>query len=93
MGIFFQGYTLGGILAVILLMAVLLLINEVTRKSKTLSIIAYCVLPVLLAVLIFSNVLSSPTGKTWFPWVKVVSALLGVYGFMLIRFTKLGKSK
>lgn len=93
MGIFFQGYTLGGILAVIFLMAVLLLINEVTRKSKTVSIIAYCVLPVLLAVLIFSNVLSSPTGKTWFPWVKVVSALLGVYGFMLIRFTKLGKSK
>lgn len=93
MGIFFENYTLGGILAIVLLMAVLLLINEVTRKSKTLSILAYGVLPILLAVLIFGDILGSPTGKTWFPWVKVVSALLGVYGFMLIRFTKLEKSK
>lgn len=93
MGIFFENYTLASILAVILLMAVLLFINEVTRKYKILSIIFYCVLPVALGILIFTDVLGSPTGKTWFGWVKVVSALLGVYGFMLIRFTKLGKSK
>lgn len=93
MGFFFQDYTIGGIVAVALLMAVLLFINEITRKSKTLSILAYGVLPVVLGALIFANVLSSPTGKTWFGWVKVVSALLGVYGFMLIRFTKLGKTK
>lgn len=93
MGIFFENYTLTGILAVILLMAVLLFINEVTRKYKILSIIFYCVLPVALGILIFTDVLGSPTGRTWFGWVKVVSALLGVYGFMLIRFTKLGKSK
>lgn len=93
MGLFYQGITLGSMAAFILFVAVFLGINEVTRKSKKLSILAYCVLPILLGILIFTGVLGSPTGKTWFGWVKVVSALIGIYGFMLIRFTKLGKSK
>ncbi len=93
MGLFYENYSLGSIIALILFVAVWIVINEVTRKSKMLSILAYCILPVVLAILVFTNVLSSPTGKTWFAWVKVVSALTGVLGFMLIRFTKLGKSK
>ena len=36
------------------------------------------------------GILGSPTGKTWFGWVKVISALAGVWGFMAIRYTKLG---
>ena len=40
-----------------------------------------------------TNVLGSASGKTWFGWVKVISALIGVCGFMLIRFTDLGKTK
>lgn len=93
MGLFFENYTIGSIITLIAFIGVCLLINEVTRRSKVLSILAYGVLPVLLATLIFTDVLGSPTGKTWFGWVKVVSALLGIYGFMLIRFTKLGKTK
>jgi hypothetical protein len=53
----------------------------------------FVLLPVLLAMGIFFGPLGSPTGKTWFGWVKVVSALIGVYGFLLIRFTKLGTKK
>lgn len=93
MGLFYQNLTWGSILTVMVFIGIFLAINEVTRKSKVLSIVAYCVLPVVLALLIFTGVLGSPTGKTWFGWVKVVSALAGVYGFMLIRFTKLGKTK
>lgn len=93
MGFFYESFTLGSIFALIVFIAVWVGINEVTRKSKVLSIAAYCVLPVVLAVLVFANILGSPTGKTWFGWVKVVSALVGVYGFMLIRFTKLGATK
>lgn len=93
MGFFYESFTLGSILGLIVFIAVWVGINEVTRKSKVLSIVAYCVLPLVLAVLIFTNILGSPTGKTWFAWVKVVSALAGVCGFMLIRFTKIGKTK
>jgi len=48
---------------------------------------------VVLAILVYMGILGSPTGRTWFGWVKVVSALIGVYGFMLIRYTGLGNKK
>ncbi|MGL6107756.1 DUF5692 family protein [Romboutsia sp.] len=93
MGLFYEGYTISGIFTLILFMGVLIAINEVTRRSKILSIVVYCGLPLFLGILIFTNILGSPTGKTWFGWIKVVSALIGVCGFMMIRFTKLGKTK
>ena len=93
MGLLFEGITVGSFLIFILFLVALLVLNETTRRSKVLSILVYCVLPIVLAVLVFTDVLGSPTGRTWFGWVKVVSALIGVYGFMLIRFTKLGERK
>lgn len=71
----------------------LLFVNEITRRSKKISILVFCVLPVILGIGVVMGILGSPTGKTWFGWVKVVSALIGVYGFMLIRFTKLGEQR
>lgn len=93
MGLFYDNFTLGGIIALLVFIAAWVALNEITRKSKKLSIAAYCVLPIVLGVLVFMGVLGSPTGKTWFAWVKVISALAGVLGFMLIRFTDLGKTK
>lgn len=93
MGILFQGYTIQSIIAVVALMGFLILLNEVSRRSKFFSIAIYMVLPVVLAVGVLVGLVGSPTGKTWFGWVKVVSALAGVYGFMAIRFTSLGKRK
>ncbi len=93
MGLLFEGLTAGSFVAFILFVAVLLGVNEATRRSKFISIVVYCALPIVLAALVFLGVLGSPTGKTWFGWVKVVSALIGVYGFMLIRFTKLGQRR
>ncbi len=93
MGLLFNGITVLSFLVFILFVAVLLLINEVSRRSKLMSIVVYCMMPVILAGFVVAGVLGSPTGKTWFGWVKVVSALIGVYGFMLIRFTKLGDKK
>ncbi|NLB20705.1 MAG: hypothetical protein GX829_07800 [Clostridium sp.] len=93
MGFLYEGMNLGNIIALILFIGVLLLINEMTRKSKTLSIIVYCILPFVLAGLVVFGPLGSPTGNTWFGWVKVVSALTGVIGFMAIRYTKLGDKK
>ncbi len=93
MGIFYDNMTLSSTLTLIVFIAGWIFINEITRKSKSLSVVFYVVLPIVLAGLILSDVLYSPTGKTWFGWVKVISALIGVYGFMLIRFTKLGQTK
>ena len=93
MGILFNSVTVSSFIALILFIAVLVGLNEITRRSKALSIVGYCVLPIVLGALVYAGVLGSPTGKTWFGWVKVVSALAGVYGFMLIRFTKLGEKR
>ncbi|KAB3525907.1 DUF5692 family protein [Alkaliphilus serpentinus] len=93
MGWLFEGVTIENFIVFILFVAVLLALNEATRRSKALSIAVYCGLPVVLGVLVYLGVLGSPTGNTWFGWVKVVSALTGVYGFMLIRFTKLGERR
>lgn len=93
MGYFYEGISLGSFGAFVLFVVALLAINEATRKSIKISIFTFCILPVVLAFGVFMGPLGSPTGNTWFGWVKVVSALAGVYGFMLIRFTSLGKKR
>ena len=93
MGFFFEGYTpiaLGGL---ILLVAALVALNELTRRSNILAIVMYCAVPVALVVLIAAGVVGSPSSKTWFGVIKTYSALVGVVGFMLIRYTKLGGGK
>lgn len=93
MGFLYEGLTIESFLALVAFIAVFLFLNEISRRSKTVSLLMFVLLPVVLALGIFFGPLGSPTGKTWFGWVKVVSALIGVYGFLLIRFTKLGTKK
>lgn len=93
MGFFYEGLNLLSFTGWIVLTASLLLLNEASRRIKWLSIFLYGLLPILLALGVFKGVLGSPSGKSWFGWVKVISALAGVWGFMLIRFTSLGQKK
>ena len=93
MGFFFEGYTVATVLGFLALTAALVVLNELTRRSKIFSILMYCVLPVVLVVLIAMDVVGSPSSKTWFGVIKTYSALAGVIGFMLIRYTKLGNKK
>ena len=93
MGFFFEGYTVATVLGFLALSAALVVLNELTRRSKIFSILIYCVLPVVLVVLIAMDVVGSPSSKTWFGVIKTYSALAGVIGFMLIRYTKLGNKK
>ena len=93
MGFFYEGLNVQSFLALVVFIAAFLFLNEISRRSIKVSMLMYVLLPVLLAIGIFFGPLGSPTGKTWFGWVKVVSALIGVYGFLLIRFTKLGTKK
>ena len=93
MGFFFEGYTVATVLGFLALTAALVVLNELTRRSKIFSILIDCVLPVVLVVLIAMDVVGSPSSKTWFGVIKTYSALAGVIGFMLIRYTKLGNKK
>jgi hypothetical protein len=93
MGILYQMFTFEQIIGFVLLLSVIVLLNEITRRSLKASIAVYCILPVLLALGVYFGFLGSPSGKAWFGWVKVISALAGVYGFLFIRFTKLGNRK
>ena len=91
---FFENYTLINILGVILVIAGLLLINEVTRRYKALSIIFYIAIPVFFTIFIWTRGEGSEnTEGNWFAWVKTYSALAGVLGFMAIRYFKKLQSK
>lgn len=93
MGLFYQPFTVQQFIGFIVLLIAIISMNEMTRRSLKVSIFVFCILPVLLALGVYFGLLGSPSGKTWFGWVKVISALAGVYGFLLIRFTSLGKRK
>ncbi len=93
MGLLFQGINATSGLAVVGLMGALIALNEIARRNKWVGILVFTLLPLLLALGVTLGLLGSPTGKTWFGWVKVVSALAGVYGFMAIRYTKLGSTR
>ena len=93
MGFLFEGFTLITLLIFIAVVASLVLLNELTRRSRLASIALYGILPIVIVVLYLLKVVKTPSGESWFGIVKTYSALVGVWGFMLIRFTKLGKTK
>lgn len=74
---------------IMFLVVVLLFLNEVTRRSKWLSLAVYVALPIVLTLFVWPQ--TSGAGSTsgyWFAWVKTYSALAGVIGFMAIRHLK-----
>jgi hypothetical protein len=69
--------------------AVLVLVNEMARRSKWFSLILFLVLPIVLTVAVWpKTVEENPEVGTWFNFVKVYSALLSVLGFLAMRFIK-----
>lgn len=86
--LFFQNYTWINILAFIGIFVGLIVINEITRRSKILSVITYIVIPVIFTIFIWGKTESENTSGNWFAWVKTYSALAGVIGFMAIRYFK-----
>lgn len=68
-------------------LAALIVLNEVTRRWKWAGIAFFVALPAVLTVFVWPTTAGegSSTG-TWFHWVKVYSALAGCLGFMLLRY-------
>ena len=84
---FFTNYTWQNILIGLAVLAGLILVNDVTRRSKWLSIIVYIIMPVVLTFTVWPRTAVRGNGD-WFPVVKTYSALAGVIGFMAIRYIK-----
>lgn len=91
---FFTGYTLNTILGALIIFSGLVIINELTRKNKLLSIGLYIVFPIIMTIFVWPKLAGGNVGGTWFAWVKTYSALAGVLIFMAIRYSeKLAKKK
>ncbi|MGR3742256.1 DUF5692 family protein [Companilactobacillus sp. DQM5] len=79
----------------IIVVAILMILNEIARFSKIASVGLFIILPILLTIFVWPNTAGpgSSTG-TWFHWMKVYSTLAGCLGFMALRyFPKLAKNK
>ena len=82
---FFTNYTLANVGIALAVLVALVLVNELTRRSKMLSIIVYIAVPIILGIFVWPNTAVRGDGD-WFPIVKTISALIGVIAFMAIRY-------
>ncbi|NCC86858.1 MAG: hypothetical protein EOM05_03180 [Clostridia bacterium] len=86
---FFDSLTMTTLLGGLMVLAGLLFVNEITRRSKWLSVAFYIALPIILTIFVWPKTAGAGTdGGYWFAWVKTYSALAGVIGFMILRFVK-----
>ena len=89
---FFTNYTWQNVLIGLAVLVGLILVNDITRRSKWLSIAVYIVLPLVLTFTVWPKTAVRGNGD-WFPVVKTYSALVGVVGFMAIRYIKGASAK
>lgn len=74
---------------IVFMIVALLALNEITRRSKWLSLVIYVALPLALTIFVWPQTAGAgTTSGYWFAWVKTYSALAGVIGFMAIRHIK-----
>ncbi len=67
----------------------LMLVNELARASKWISLGLFLVLPIILTFAVWPKTAGEGSSVgTWFHWAKVYSALAGCLGFMALRFIK-----
>lgn len=67
----------------------LMLLNELARTSKWLSLALFLVLPLILTFTVWPRTAGPESSVgTWFHWAKVYSALAGCLGFLAIRYIK-----
>lgn len=70
-----------------IVLAALILLNEVTRRWKWAGIAFFVVLPIVLTIFVWPNTaVEGSSAGTWFHWAKTYSALAGALGFMAIRY-------
>ncbi|HZL11043.1 MAG TPA: DUF5692 family protein [Prolixibacteraceae bacterium] len=71
----------------------LMLVNDITRRSKWLSILVYIALPIILTFTLWQHTAANGSSSDdWFHWLKTYSSLAGVVGFMYLRYNKKAQS-
>ena len=70
----------------LVVLAALIIGNEVGRRWKWGGITLFIIVPIILTIFVFPVTTAGSSTGTWFHWVKVYSALAGVLGFMAIRY-------
>lgn len=78
------------ILAGLAVLAGLIVLNEISRRSMWAGIISFIILPIVLTFTVWQDTTSAEgsTVGTWFHWAKVYSCLAGCVGFMALRYIK-----
>lgn len=92
---FYQSIPWYSVLMWIGILASLLLLNEATRLNKYTGPFFFFVLPLILAIAVWPKTSGAGSGSqtsNWFAWTKVVSALIGCWIGLFLRFTKRSKS-
>ncbi|GFR34215.1 DUF5692 family protein [Thermobrachium celere] len=85
----FEQLSLAQIVMWFVVLAALILINEIARRNKYVSIFLFIVLPAILTFTVWPKTAGEGSSVgTWFHWAKVYSALAGCIGFMAIRYIK-----
>ncbi|MCB2290809.1 DUF5692 family protein [Clostridium sp. CS001] len=92
----FESIPLYSWLVWIVILAGLMIFNEITRYNMRTGIAFFIVLPILLTIFVWPKTSGIGTGSqtaNWFAWVKVYSALVGCYIGLGMRFSKKMQSK
>jgi len=68
-------------------LAGLMFFNEIARSNRWIALGLFVVLPIYLAIMVWPTTAAPGTSVgTWFDYAKVYSVLIGVLGFMAIRY-------
>lgn len=86
--LFFESQPLSNWLMMFVVFGVLLLLNEVCRRTKAGGIFLLVVLPLFLTIFVWPKTTKGTSVDDWFHYAKVYSSLAGCIGFFLIRHIK-----
>lgn len=79
-----------------LLLAGLILLNEITRLGKLAGLALFVALPLALSIFVWPKTSGAGSGAqtaNWFAWVKTYSALVGCYIGLILRFSKRAQAR
>lgn len=85
---FFQTQPFSNWLMLVLVFVVLIVLNELSRRTKIGGIALFIVLPVFLTIFVWPKTTAGTSVSNWFHFAKVYSSLAGCIGFFLIRHVK-----
>lgn len=82
---FFEPQPFSNYLMLIAVGVILLVLNELCRRTRTGGIIMLIVIPVILTIFVWPKTTKGTSVNDWFHYAKVYSSLAGCLGFFFIR--------